>query len=126
MNLSKSDLIHSLAQTTGLSKARAKKGLDALVAAIVEAVAAGGRAHLTDLGAFTAAKRKPRQGRNPRTGESLLIPKRSVPKFTAAQSFLDRLNPEAIQTLRTVEKQVRPIKRPARPSVKPIPIQSGD
>ena len=62
--------------------------------AICERLAEGGRVELRGFGAFSTRERAPRQGRNPRTGESVEVPGKRVPYFKAGKEMRERLNPE--------------------------------
>jgi len=52
----------------------------------------GGRVELRGFGAFSTRKRKARTGRNPRTGEPVEVPAKSVPYFKAGKEIRERLN----------------------------------
>ncbi len=59
---------------------------------IIQAMADGGRVELRGFGAFSVKKRDARQGRNPRTGESVAVEEKHVPFFKAGKLLRDRLN----------------------------------
>ncbi len=59
---------------------------------IIQTMADGGRAELRGFGAFSVKKRDARQGRNPRTGESVAVEEKHVPFFKAGKLLRDRLN----------------------------------
>lgn len=80
--MNKSELIEKIAET-GLTKADAKKALDATLAAIKEAVAAGDKVALVGFGTFSVNERPAREGKNPRTGEKIQIEAKKVVKFKA-------------------------------------------
>ncbi len=61
---------------------------------IVEAMARGDRVELRGFGAFSVKKREARQGRNPRTGESVAVEEKHVPFFKTGKLLRDRLNGE--------------------------------
>jgi DNA-binding protein HU-beta len=64
-----------------LSKADAAKALNATTAAIANAVKAGDKVALVGFGTFAPSERPARTGKNPRTGEVLQIPAKTVVKF---------------------------------------------
>lgn len=80
--MNKSELIEKIAET-GLTKADAKKALDATLAAIKNAVAAGDKVALVGFGTFSVNERPAREGKNPRTGEKIQIEAKKVVKFKA-------------------------------------------
>ena len=59
---------------------------------IIEAMARGDRVELRGFGAFSVKKRDARQGRNPRTGESVKVDEKHVPFFKTVKLLRDRLN----------------------------------
>ena len=81
--MNKTELINAIAAETGLSKADAAKALNATTAAIAKAVKAGDKVALVGFGTFAPAERPARTGKNPRTGEVLEIPAKTVVKFKA-------------------------------------------
>ena len=85
--MNKSELIDQIAAEADLSKVAAGRALDATVAAITKAVAAGDSVALVGFGTFKASERAAREGKNPKTGEALQIAATTVPKFTAGASF---------------------------------------
>jgi integration host factor subunit beta len=62
---------------------------------ISKALAHGDRVELRGFGAFSVKKRDPRTGRNPRTGEQVLVSSKRVPYFKTGKDLRDRLNKEA-------------------------------
>lgn len=85
--MNKTDLIDAIAEESGLTKADAAKALDALLATIVGAVADGDSVSLIGFGSFKPSARAAREGKNPKTGETLSIAATTVPKFTAGATF---------------------------------------
>ena len=85
--MNKSELIDQIAAEADLSKVAAGRALDATVAAITKAVAAGDSVALVGFGTFKASDRAAREGKNPKTGEALQIAATTVPKFTPGASF---------------------------------------
>ncbi len=61
---------------------------------ISQRLAEGGRVELRGFGAFSTREREARQGRNPRTGESVSVPAKRVPYFKAGKEMRRRLNGE--------------------------------
>lgn len=79
--MNKTDLINAIAAESGLSKADAAKAWNAATTAIANAVKAGDKVALVGFGTFATSERPARQGKNPRTGESIEIPAKTVVKF---------------------------------------------
>jgi len=59
---------------------------------ITEALARGDRVELRGFGAFSVRQRDARTGRNPRTGEAVHVPEKSVPFFKAGKELRERMN----------------------------------
>ncbi len=91
--MNKSDLVDSLADVTGITKADASRAIDALFGTnggiIAKALKKGDRVQITGFGTFEAKKRKARIGRNPRTGESIKIAASKSPSFRSGKGLKD-------------------------------------
>jgi DNA-binding protein HU-beta len=74
------------------SKASARRALKAVGAALFDEVSAGKGIRWGGLGSFKIRQRKPRKGRNPRTGEEVQIPARKAITFSPAKALKQRLN----------------------------------
>jgi len=66
--------------------------VNAILNEITEALANGNRVELRGFGAFSVKNRKPRIGRNPRTGESVEVGEKWVPFFKTGKELRQRLN----------------------------------
>lgn len=62
-----------------------------ILESITNALASGGRIELRGFGTFSVKKRESRTGRNPRTGESVYVPAKSVPFFKVGKSLRERI-----------------------------------
>ena len=71
--MTKQDLIEAVAKATGLSKRGAAGAVDATITGIAKGIKKDKRLALSGFGTFTVRKRKPRLGRNPRTGAEIKI-----------------------------------------------------
>ncbi|MEW6054406.1 MAG: HU family DNA-binding protein [Nitrospirota bacterium] len=87
--MTKADLIAKMAAASGCTKACAAKALEGALTAIFKAVKKGEKVSLVGFGTFSLAKRKARTGRNPRTGATMKIAARKLPKFSAGKAFKD-------------------------------------
>ena len=87
--LMKSNVVDSIADQTGLSKTQANAAVDAFAATICDALSNGDSVGLIGFGTFEVKKRPARTGRNPRTGEPLDIPEKTVPVFKAGKKLRD-------------------------------------
>ena len=85
--MNKTELIEAAATEADISKAAAGRALDAILGAVVKAVAKGDSVILIGFGAFKPSKRAARTGRNPHTGKEIKIAATTVPRFTAGAGF---------------------------------------
>ena len=76
-----------MAEKAGISKKDAEAAVKAFTETVMDEVAEGGVVQLIGFGTFKSSKRAARQGRNPRTGESIDIPATRVPKFEPSTVF---------------------------------------
>lgn len=81
--MNKTELVNAIAAKAGLSKVDAKSALDAAVAAVSEALAAGDKVSLVGFGTFSVVEKAARTGFNPLTKTSIEIPARKAVKFKA-------------------------------------------
>jgi DNA-binding protein HU-beta len=87
--MNKAELIDAMASQSGLTKADAKKALDAYIGATTEALKGGDRVSLVGFGSFSVTTREERKGRNPQTGKEITIPAKKVVKFKAGAELSD-------------------------------------
>ncbi len=83
------DLIDKVAATIGCTKADAERAVEAIIATITENLKKGDEVSVAGLGIFEGKMRAGRPGRNPRTGETIIIPSMRVPKFRASKTLKD-------------------------------------
>ncbi len=81
--MNKSELAEAIAKKGGLSKAKAWDLLNVTFDSLKGALKKGQKVSLVGFGSFAVKKRKARQGRNPKTGETITIKARKVPTFSA-------------------------------------------
>ena len=90
--MNKTELIEKIAAGADLSKADAKKALDAILKAIKDALADGDKIALVGFGTFSVSERPAREGINPATKEKIQIAAKKVVKFKAGAELADALN----------------------------------
>ena len=89
--MNKTELIEKIAASAGLSKADAKKALEATVASIKDSLAKGEKVSLVGFGTFSVSERPAREGINPTTKEKIQIAAKKVAKFKAGAELADAL-----------------------------------
>ena len=87
------ELADHIATEHEMGKSQAKKVVDAVFAAIVDAASKGEEVSLPGFGKFKVAAREARQGRNPATGETIQIAASKKLGFTPAKQVKDAMNP---------------------------------
>ena len=90
--MNKNELVAAVAQATDTSKGDAAKAVDGVFDAIASALESGDEVQLVGFGSFKVADRAARQGRNPRTGETIQIAASKQPKFKAGKALKDAVN----------------------------------
>jgi DNA-binding protein HU-beta len=85
--VSKQEFVDKVASEAGLSKKDASAAVDAVLKTIEDELRGGGEVSFTGFGKFHVAERGAREGRNPRTGESMQIAATKVPRFTAGSGL---------------------------------------
>ena len=90
--MNKTELVAAMAEKTELSKKDAEKALKAFTDVVAEELKRGEKVQLVGFGTFEVAEREAREGRNPRTGETMTIAASKSPKFKAGKALKDSLN----------------------------------
>ena len=90
--MNKTELIDKIAAGAGISKADAKKALDATTNALKEALVAGDKIQLVGFGTFSVSERPAREGINPATKEKIQLAAKKVAKFKAGAELADAIN----------------------------------
>ena len=90
--MTKADLIESHATKLDLQKTLAERIVNTMFDDIEGALQKGDKVNISGFGTFAVSARKARQGRNPKTGETIEIPASKSAKFKAGKSLKDKLN----------------------------------
>ncbi len=93
--VSTGQIIDDVAQRAGLSKAEAKKVVQALSEVLAERLSNGARIQITGLGSFDIRDRAAREATNPRTKEKIQVAATKVVGFRPATSLRERVGGEA-------------------------------
>ena len=84
-SMNKNDLVAYVVGRTSLSHAQAAEAVNAVFDGITETLADGGDIRLGGFGNFSVRRRGEREGRNPRTGDRVVVAARNVPTFKAGR-----------------------------------------
>lgn len=89
--MNKTELIAEVAKKAELSKKDAEKAVAAVIDSIAGALKADEKVQLIGFGTFEVRERAARQGRNPKTGETMSFPASKVPAFKAGKALKDSI-----------------------------------
>lgn len=89
--VNKKEIAAKMSKDAGISQLQAEKAFRAMIEGIKNTLKRGQRVTFSGFGSFEVKKSKKRKGRNPRTGEEILIPRKKRIKFNPSKSFRDSL-----------------------------------
>ncbi len=89
--MNKAQLIDAMAEKAGLTKAEAKRAVDAFIEVTTDVLVKNDKLALVGFGSFSISKREARTGRNPQTGKTIEIPAKNVVKFKAGTELVNKV-----------------------------------
>ena len=90
--MTKTQLVDKIAKDTELTKKQAAEAVDAMIAAMQDALAAGESVQLVGFGGFSVKEVAARTGRNPKTNETVEIPASRRVTFSASKTLKEKVN----------------------------------
>jgi nucleoid DNA-binding protein len=93
--MTKAELVDQVAATVQLPKNKIDAVITRFLQGIMEALHAGDHVELRGFGRFRLRHRQAREGRNPRTGDTVRIAAKAVPTFAAGKTFQEMVQPSA-------------------------------
>ena len=91
-DMNKRDLITRLSQSNNITKREADKFITSMLEIIIDTVSQNDKVMLVGFGSFSSRNRLGRLGRNPKTGEPIVISPSRVPVFSAGKFFIEKIN----------------------------------
>jgi integration host factor subunit beta len=91
--MTKADLVEHVTALGDLTRRDGEVIVDTLFESVIEAVRSGDKVEVRGFGSFRTRQRKPRTGRNPKTGASVEVPAKRVPFFKPSKELRDLVNP---------------------------------
>lgn len=85
--MNKAELISKISDDTDVAKAQVNAVLDSFVNAVIKTLKEGGKVTMVGFGTFSVSKRIERNGRNPKTGETIKIKAKKVARFKAGKEL---------------------------------------
>ncbi|HLA28208.1 MAG TPA: HU family DNA-binding protein [Syntrophales bacterium] len=126
--IGKVDLVGNVAQITELTKENAKKATNAVLEGMQALLQQSGKIQLAKFGSFTIRKTKSRRGRNPQTGQPILIPPGVRIAFKVSKTWKDAVLAREQEQLKDKVRihahkeapKAKPVFKPVtKPAVKP-------
>nr|DAJ37141.1 MAG TPA: DNA binding protein [Caudoviricetes sp.] len=90
--MTKIEFVDAVAKETEWTKKDSEEAINAVVKVITNALVAGEKLSIVGLGTFEVVERAEREGRNPQTGQSIMIKACKMPKFKPAKALKDLVN----------------------------------
>lgn len=96
-SMTKAALVEEVSRAAQLPRKEAEKVVDTVFASIIESLRSGQKVELRGFGSFRLRHRRSRKGRNPRTGDAVEVPPKTVPYFKPGKELRALINegPEA-------------------------------
>ena len=116
LSVTKKEIVRTISEEIGLTQLQTKEIVQKTFDAIVEALVAERRIELRNFGVFEVKRRAPRKARNPRTGDKVFVPEKSVVTFKPGKEMEERV--------KELERQAAAAARVAR--AKPSGAHSGE
>ena len=89
--MNKMELVSAIAEKSDLSKRDAEAALNAFTDIVADELKKGEKIQLVGFGTFEVSERAERTGRNPQTGEEMVIPASKMPKFMVGKLLKDSI-----------------------------------
>ena len=89
--MTRKEIVRSISEDLGLTQLKTKQIVQKVFEAILNTLVEEGRVELRNFGVFEVKRRAPRRGRNPRTGEKVSVPEKSVVTFKPGQTMQQRV-----------------------------------
>ena len=94
--MTKADLVDEVVRVTNVSKKHAEIIVNTVFSSIIEALRGEDKIELRGFGSFRVRRRRPRQGRNPKTGDQVAVPEKRIPYFKPGKELKDLINENAL------------------------------
>jgi len=90
--MTKADLVEEVVRVTSVSKKHAEIIVNTVFSSIIDALRREDKIELRGFGSFRVRRRRPRQGRNPKTGDQVAVPEKRIPYFKPGKELKDLIN----------------------------------
>ncbi|HYE25953.1 MAG TPA: HU family DNA-binding protein [Clostridia bacterium] len=106
--MTKADLIEEVSRLAELTRKDSEVIVETIFDSVVRALRVGDKIEIRGFGSFRTRQRKPRVGRNPKTGDRVEVPAKKIPFFKPSKELKDLVNGEEEQTPQAAELQSVP------------------
>jgi len=93
--MTKADLIDEISRLAEVTRKDSEVIVETIFDSIVRSLRAGDKIEIRGFGSFRTRQRKPRIGRNPKTGDRVEVPAKKIPFFKPSKELKDLVNGEA-------------------------------
>ncbi len=93
--MTKADLIDEVSRLAELTRKDSEVIVETIFDSVVRSLRAGDKIEIRGFGSFRTRQRKPRVGRNPKTGERVEVPAKKIPFFKPSKELKDLVNESA-------------------------------
>ena len=90
--MTKSEMAEKLAEKINVKKQQAEEIINIFANSIMEALAKGDKVEIRGFGSFRVRERAEKEGRNPKTGEKVIVPAKKVPFFKTGKDFREMVD----------------------------------
>ncbi len=111
--MTKADLIEEVSRLAELTRKDSEVIVETIFDSVVRSLRTGDKIEIRGFGSFRTRQRKPRVGRNPKTGARVEVPAKKIPYFKPSKELKDLINSEA--------EAASAASAPASPEVPPAP-----
>ncbi len=96
--MTKADLIDEVSRLAELTRKDSEVIVETIFDSVVRSLRAGDKIEIRGFGSFRTRQRKPRMGRNPKTGEKVEVPAKKIPFFKPSKELKDLVNEGVAET----------------------------
>lgn len=90
--MNKAELVDKITKDSGLTKVEVTKVINSFIDVVKDALSGGEKVILVGFGTFKVIERKERKGRNPKTGKTITIKAKKVPRFVPGKALKETVN----------------------------------
>ena len=101
--MTKADLIEEVAKIIEMTRKDAEQIVEAIFDSIVRSLRGGDKIEIRGFGSFGLNRRPSRVGRNPKSGEKVLVPEKYVPHFKPGKELRERVDRRSGEPLKAEE-----------------------